>query len=241
MFKRLVKLGVVLVVVAMFASSGWSQQRQEQRGFGFMRLEETGKYISIVLLLNEETSAKVQAVYQEEGPKLAEKMREMRQSAGEDREAMRAKFQEEREKSAERIKEGLKGILSEAQISDIEPLLTRSSVRRDAHLWALASLKLNPDQRARMLGVTVPYATRTRSPGRRPQEGQAADRTERQERMRRQTAAFQESVADILTPDQKKQWEDEAATLQEQWEKERQERGQRMGQRERGGRQRQRQ
>ena len=236
MVKRWVTVGVVLVVVAMFASSGWSQQRQRGRGFGSMGLEQQGRYISAVLLLSEEASVKVLAVYEEEGRKYSEAMQEIFQSAGGDREAMRAKFQEEREKSAERIKAALKkDILSEGQIGDIEPILMGSfgfrGASQDPYLLALASLTLAEDQRDRLVKLNVPYVKSAQSLARPGRDATEAERTEWQDKIRKLGEDYQKGVKGVLTDEQEEKWEEEAGKIQEQMEKEREERRQRMRQR----------
>lgn len=234
--KQYVKIGVGLVVVAMLASVGWSQERPVGRQPGLARLAETGEYLSIVLLLDKETAAKVKGVYEEENSNLTEALRQIRQSGGDDREAIRAKQREEREKSAGRIKEGLKGILSEGQIREVEPILAISAARRDPYLWALASIELNPDQRVRLLGVTVPYAVKMGSPTGEAREGRGTRQAQREEEIQKQMEDFRTAAGAILTADQKKQWEDQAAQLQEKWDKEREQRRQRAGRQEQGER-----
>ena len=235
MVKQWVRVGVVVAVVAMVASAGWSQQ--ERRGRFSRMTGDTGKYISIVLLLNKETSAKVEAVYEKEGENFSETMREIWQSASGDREAAMAKFREEREKSSERIKAALDGILSEGQINDIEPILERGAPSvfrspeeggRDPFLWALASLSLSSDQRARMLGVTVAYARQIQPPTRFSREGPS---DEEKEKIRKLANGLKKDAGAILTAEQKKKWQDEAAKLREQWDEEREEFRERMRQR----------
>ena len=226
---RCLKVGAVFMFVGVFVSAGWcQQQRPARQGVGFGQLGDVGKYVAVVLLLDESTSAKLQAVYKEEGTKYSEAMQGIRQSGGGDREAIRAKSQEEREKAKERIKTALKnGILSEEQITSIEPILVSQPMRRDSSLMALASLKLAPEQRARMVGVTVPYAVKMASLGARPGQGRPAQ--EGQQEVQKWTADFKEAAGDILTAEQKKQWEDEAAKIDQQLEKERQARRERAG------------
>jgi hypothetical protein len=227
MMSRCLKVGVVFVVVGVFVSAGWSQQQRPARqGVGFGRLEDVGKYVSVVLLLDEATSAKLQAVYKEEGAKYSAAIQGIRQSGGGDREAIRAKSQEEREKAKERIKTALKnGILSEEQIASIEAILVSQPIRQDSSLMALASLKLAPEQRTRMVAVTVPYAVKMASL--RPGQGRPAQ--EGQQEIQKLTTDFKKAAGDILTAEQKKQWEDEAAKIDQQLEKERQARRERAG------------
>ncbi|HOE12356.1 MAG TPA: hypothetical protein PLQ35_01265 [bacterium] len=231
MIQRQMKVGLVLLATAMVVSNGWSQA-DRARGFASRMIGDTGKYISIVLLLDQETSAKVDALCQKEGEAYMAKMQEIMQGARDNREAGLAKMQEEREKYAERIKTGLVGILSEEQIKSIEPILNGrvpSSYRaveeggRNALLWVLPSLGLTPEQREKMVKVTVPYACGihpfiSRSPG------QQSLTDEDKKKIAELTDTFVKEAGAILTAEQKEKWQTEADKLREQWQKEREER-----------------
>jgi hypothetical protein len=197
-----------------------------------MGLEQTATLVSAVLLLDEPTSAKVKAVYDAEGPKYSEAMRGIFESAGGDREAAMKKMEEERGKAAERIKTALKGILSEKDLKDVEPILVGTGFGRggrDPYLYVLSSLSLTPDQRTKMRALTVPYAQDLQTLGRRTPGEAEGDRTQRAEKLKTRTADFKKAAGGILTADQNKKWEEEATKLQAQWEKEREEMRARMG------------
>lgn len=224
------RVGVVALVVAMVAPSGWSQRR----GWFGRSMGDTGKYISVILLLDEEASGKVEALCEKEGEKAAEAMQGIWESAGGDREAAMAKMRDEREKYAAQVKTGLGGILSEGQIESIGPVLTgripstfRSAEEggRNPLLWALAALSLEPGQKTRIVKITVPYAEGIQPfASRRSRE---APSQEDQDKIRDLVGSFKTDVAAVLTAGQKQVWEDEAGKLRKQWEDEAEEARQR--------------
>ncbi|HPA45793.1 MAG TPA: hypothetical protein PLZ55_08435 [bacterium] len=231
MIQRRMKVGLVLLAMAMVVSNGWSQA-DRMRDFTARMVGDTGKYINIVLLLDEATSAKVDALCQKEGEAYMARMQEIGQATGDDRQAIMGKMQEEREKYAERIKTGLVGILSEEQIKSIEPILNGrvpSSYRaveeggRDALLWVLPSLGLTAEQKEKMVKVTVPYACGIHPfAGRSSRQQPLTD--EEKGKIKEMTDKFSTDAGAILTAEQKEKWQTEADKLKEQWQKEREER-----------------
>ncbi|MFH1737565.1 MAG: hypothetical protein ABIH23_01065 [bacterium] len=230
MAKRWMRVSMVVVVVATVASSGWSQDTSRVQSWLARMIGDTGKYINIVLLLDNETAAKVQALCDAEGEKSAKKMQEIWESAGDDRQAGFEKMRAEREEYAKRIKTGLGGILSEGQIQSIEPILdgrvpstfrTPEEGGRNPFLWALASISLQPEQRTKMLGVTVPYACGIQPFASRSSREGPSD--EEKEKIQKLAESFTKDAGAILTAEQKEKWEAEAAKLREQWDKEREE------------------
>ncbi|HQH74099.1 MAG TPA: hypothetical protein PK360_18635 [bacterium] len=210
MSKTTYRIALAAAVIAMVATVSYAQAQQGQRrGFG----GQTAGLLSDALVLNTEKSAKVTAAYDEA------RTQAMQGSQGDFQsmtpEQRRERFTKMQTDISAKMKELLKGQLSETELAAIEPVLSRRAMP-DASLRALRQIDLKDEQRAKLqpLALKLVEAMVPGFPG----GTQDAEREKALKKFEEEKAAFKTKAGEILTAEQKTAWETKTQEVQKEFD-----------------------
>ena len=168
MKRRGLKQGFVLgLIVAFGLASAWAQQAPEQRGRTraprFMG-KQTAALLCDALVLEKERAEKVEEAYLQGRNAVREKMRRQFQDRERwrnmDPQERRERFAQIREEIQGEIKKNLSTVLSEEEISLIEPLFAARRAQPDAFVRALRLIDLKPEQRKKLQPFTATFLSK---------------------------------------------------------------------------------
>ncbi|MFB3788552.1 MAG: hypothetical protein ACE15F_19515 [bacterium] len=210
MSKTTFQIALAAAVIAMVATVSFAQaQPGQRRGFG----GQTAGLLCDALVLNAEKSAKVTTAYDEARNQVMQgSQADFQNMTQEERRERFAKMQTE---TAAKLKELLKGQLSDTELAAIEPVLSRRAMP-DASLRALRQIELKDEQRAKLqpLALKLVESMVSGFPG----GAQDAEREKALKKFEEEKAAFQTKAGEILTAEQKTAWETKTQEVQKEFD-----------------------
>ncbi len=204
----LVMLGMVITVI-----SSQAQQRSWR--------SQTPLVLCDVLMLDQEKSEKVVAVYGE----VRQKLRDEWQNSGTDFRSMgddeRQKFFSKYQKdSAAGLKKGLKDVLSEKELVVVDAILAKRISMPDTELRALRLIELKEGQRKKIQPLAVALGKKMVPSSSRFFGSQMSDeeREKAEKAFQKEKTAFLPKVAGILSEDQNKAWKEKTEEVNKEIE-----------------------
>jgi hypothetical protein len=192
---------------------------QAQRGGSWRN--QTALILCDALMLNQEKSDKVVEIYGEVSGKRMEEWRNSGtdfQSMGD--EERRKMFTEYRQNVTADMKDKLKDMLSEKEMTVVEPILNLRVYSPDPELRALRLIELKDEQRKKIQPLSMVLGPKMvpASVGFGGQQMDEAERTKLENEFQKEKTSFLATVKDILDEEQNKAWKEKTDEVNKELE-----------------------
>lgn len=216
-FQTLMGVGAIVLLAGVGISQA-QPDSSETPLVGDFRTQ-AASMLSDALMLNAETTEKVVSVYQEIGEKRREEFQGVDfQSMGD--EERRKFFDESQKKTIEGMKSGLKEILKEKDLNEVEAIMKVRAFSPIPELRGLRLIELKDEQRAKIQPLSIALAKKVVPPafGFFGAQMDEAEREKAQKALEDEKAAFLPKVKEILSEEQNKAWQEKIDAINKELE-----------------------
>lgn len=221
-----------IAIVGLFAADAVWAQQGPGRGAGFGRImggEASAEVICDVLLLNEERSEEVKAIYLETMESQAGSMGAPQNWQNMSQEERMREFQAIRQRQADAVTEALSELLEEKESEAVHGVLLSGRMNVISEIRALRLIGVEEEHRAELLpsvfAVTQALPAFGLAPGGRQDGGQQEARAAYEEKL----AEMTQKVEAVLSAGQVEAWKAKTQEVEEEQQRQREEMRQRMG------------